>query len=249
MFDRMRNGFPGLFVSCLTHTVTPYSWRIAYGVTPALTPGPINLSQQVFFNLDGLRSNATNTVLDHKLHLPSAGLRFGFDEFGISTGDLLSNKKGQEYDFWSDSRYIGDGMKQKIGPALGYGETFALSHKEKGDKEESPAVILTSPRSGVTMELYTDQDALHVHTWSEKNGEIFASRQDLTLTVLIGPLKLKHTQGEGDVPEHGAISFEMQDWPDGVNHPEWRNRKTLWGPEDIHTAFSTYKFSVARKES
>ncbi len=171
MFDRDYNGFPGLFVSCLTHTVTPYEWRIAYGVTPTLARGPINLSQQVFFNLDGLRSNATNTVLDHKLHLPSAGLRFRFDEKGISTGDLLSNQKGTKYDFWSDARYIGDRVNQKIESPLAYDETFALSHRVPGNKHEYPAAILSSPRSGITMELYTDQDALHVHTWSEKNGK------------------------------------------------------------------------------
>ena len=58
MFDRGKNGFPGLFISCVTHTVTPHEWHIEYGVTPLLMPGgPINMAQQVYFNLDGLRKS------------------------------------------------------------------------------------------------------------------------------------------------------------------------------------------------
>ena len=186
-----------MYASSLTHTVTPYEWRIAYGITPALAPGPINLSQQVFFNLDGLKSNAKNTVFNHTLHLPSAGMRFGFDEVGLSTGDLFRNEKGKEFDFWSGPRKIEDGMKQKPESHLmcvdkaslncGYDETFLLSHKQKGTKDDSPAVILSSPLSGITMKLYTDQDALHVHTWNEKNGEFTSCIKlivDIQLTVV-----------------------------------------------------------------
>lgn len=197
LISKRLNGFPGMYASSLTHTLTPYEWKIAYGITPALKPGPINLSQQVFFNLDGLRTNATNTVLNHTLHLPSAGMRFGVDEFGLSTGDIFRNEKGKEFDFWSGQRNIEDGMKQRpeshlmcedrASPNCGYDETFLLSHKQKGNKHDTPAAILSSPLSGITVELYTDQDALHVHTWNEKNGE-FTSRihgsVDIQLTVV-----------------------------------------------------------------
>ncbi|KAH6674354.1 putative aldose 1-epimerase family protein [Halenospora varia] len=227
MFDRKKNGFPGVFVGCLTHTVTPYTWKIAYGLTPTLASGPINLSQQVFWNLDGMSTNRTNTVEGHTLHLPSAGLRFAFNEHGISTGDLLSNKKGKEYDFWSEARDVGDVIKEDSK----LDETFVLSHKHPVNKHDFPAAILSSPKTGITMELYTDQDALKVHTWSEKNGH----------------LNLKKAQGNGTVPHNGAISLEMSEWPDSVNRPEWRYRKTLVNSEDIPTAFSTYKFKVNKK--
>jgi aldose 1-epimerase len=171
LFDRMWNGFPGVFASCLTHTVTPYQWRIAFGVTPLRAPGPINLSQQAFFNLDGFRgsSNATQTILEHTLHLPSAGLRFAIDELGMPTGDLLSNRIGQEHDFWSAPQEIGPRLPSE---ATGYDETFHISHKQPGNKEDAPVAILSSPRSGITMRLFADRDALHVHTWNEKDGEV-----------------------------------------------------------------------------
>ncbi|KAI1759406.1 putative aldose 1-epimerase family protein [Hypoxylon sp. FL1150] len=239
LFDRKWNGFPGIFASCLTHTVTPYQWRIAFGVTPLLKPGPINLSQQVFFNLDGFRANASNQILNHELHLPLAGLRFDIDKSGIPTGDIKSNRKGGEHDFWSGSRLVGDAVDEKAVECVKSGTTdcvldatYMLSHKELGDKEDEPAAILSSPHSGVTMQLYTDHDALHVHTWSQGNGEV----------------GLKKNQGRGKVPTNGAISLEMQDWPDAVNHPEWRNRKTIWGMDGLYTSFATYKFSVEGQE-
>jgi aldose 1-epimerase len=171
-FDYKKNGFPGIFVGCITHTVYPYEWHIGYGVTPLLAEGgPLNLGQQVFFNLDGLRTgNETNTVLDHKLHLPLSGLRFGVDELGIPTGDLLSNRKGKEHDFWSGPKEIGEVLKPNP-RASSYDETFMLSHRHSDSKRENAAAILSSARSGITMEVYTDQDALHVHTWDQMNGE------------------------------------------------------------------------------
>ncbi|GKT90329.1 aldose 1-epimerase family protein [Colletotrichum tofieldiae] len=241
LFDRQWNGFPGVFASCLTHTVTPYEWRIAFGVTPLLAAGPINLSQQVFFNLDGFRSSPTSTSMmsrganntssmqaqklpGHQLQLPSSGMRFAIDSQGVPTGDLLSNRKGGEYDFWSSPKTTLDGWH-------GLDAIFAISHMHPEHKTDNPAAILSSTHSGISMSLYTDQDALRVNTWDWSN-EV---------------KKLKLGQGGGEIPQHAAISLEMQNWPDSVNHPEWQNRKTIWGADGLYTSFATYKFSVQGK--
>jgi aldose 1-epimerase len=171
-FDYKKEGFPGIFVGCITHTVYPYEWHIGYGVTPLLAEGgPLNLAQQVFFNLDGLSTNGSNTVLNHKLHLPLSGLRFGVDELGIPTGDLLSNREGKEHEFWSGPKEIKESLNANTTP-FSYNETFMLSHRHTDTKRDDPAAILSSDRSGITMEVYTDQDALHVRTWGEKDGEL-----------------------------------------------------------------------------
>ena len=125
----------------------------------------------------GLRQNASDTVLDHKLQLPVAGMRFDVDDRGIPTGDIQSNKKGKEFDFWSASKSVGEEIQkqgpQKLNQADGrFDVTYALSHKPLGDKEDDPVAILSSHLSGITMELYTDQDALHVHTWDDNLGKM-----------------------------------------------------------------------------
>ncbi|KAJ5087473.1 aldose 1-epimerase family protein [Penicillium angulare] len=231
LFDKKWNGFPGIFASCVTHTVTPYEWRIAFGVTPLLKAGPINLSQQAFFNLDGFEVDQTktksdnSTVLDHVLKLPVAGMRFDVDDQGIPTGDMKSNREGEEFDFWSTDSTIGERIS---GSTRGLDTTYVLSHKPLGDKEDEPVAVLSSKLSGVTMELFTDQDALHVQTWNNS----------------LEGLGLKKGQGSGRVSQHAAISLQMQDWPDAVHHPEWRHRKTIWGMDGLYTRFATYKFSV-----
>jgi len=182
LFDRMWNGFPGINAACLTHTVTPYEWKIAFGVTPLIKAGPLDLSQTVFFNLDGFirpDNHQSSTILNHSLHIPRAGMRFATDEQGVATGDLLANRQGREYDFWSTaSRTVGDGLRQKPelprhckpagGRGCGYDETFLLS----GDRGMQPSAVLSSARSGISMELYADRDAVHVHTWNEPDGEL-----------------------------------------------------------------------------
>lgn len=248
MFDKGKNGFPGLFVGCVTHTVTPYEWHIQYGVTPLLMPGgPLNMAQQAFFNLDGLRRKVNGTIgsiADHTLHMPLSGMRFDFDERGIPTGNILSNRKGEEHDFWSGPKNIkGVGARD---PA--YDETFLIAHKYADySRREQPAAVLSSEHSGITMEVYTDQDAIRVHTWSEEmNGEYgpFSLASLSPSNDVAGPLNLKKNQGEGRVPQHGAVSLEQTDWPDAVNHPEWMNRKNLWGNLDIYTGYMAYKFKV-----
>ena len=170
MFDRSWNGFPGLYVACVTHTVTPYRWDVGIGVTPLLMPGgPLNLGQQVYWNLDGLQEvNGTRTVLDHRLSLPVSGMRFHLDDRGVSTGDLLANRKGSKHDFWSGSTRLGDTSLE----GGKYDQTFMLSHRHQDlqSKRENPVAVLSSPHSGISVELYTDQDALHVHTWDGQKG-------------------------------------------------------------------------------
>lgn len=175
MFDKGKNGFPGLFISCITHTVTPYEWHIEYGVTPLLMPGgPINMAQQVFFNLDGLRKGTDGiigSIADHVLHLPMSGMRFDFDNNGIATGNILSNRKGEEHDFWSTPKKIKDALSTT---ASLYDETFMIAHKHADySRREQPVAILSSERSGISMKVFTDQEAIRVRTWDEElNGEL-----------------------------------------------------------------------------
>lgn len=194
LFDRMWGGFPGVFAACVTHTVTPHEWTVAFGVTPLVSPSPLDLSQAVFFNLDGFAAAARGggggggggTVLGHTLHMPLAGMRFGVDPRGIPTGDVLSNSEGGAHDFWSSpDRTVGDGLRHKNSTAgfpghcpaeggreCGYDETFLLSHdRGPGKTGDQALAVLSSRLSGITMELYADRDALHVQTWNQGDGK------------------------------------------------------------------------------
>jgi aldose 1-epimerase len=63
-----------------------------------------------------------------------------------------------------------------------------------------------------------------------------------------GNLTLKTAQGSRRVQKNAAISMQMMDWPDALNHPEWqRDHKILHGPDGLMTTFSSFKFSVDQK--
>jgi len=100
-----------------------------------------------------------------------------------------------------------------------------------------PVARLRSPWSGIQLEVFTDQDAFQVYTCGGQNGTV----------------ALKSTQGLFDnpdrprvVPQYGCIVMEVQDYIDGINHPEWgREKKQIFGPgDDPYTLRATYKFSL-----
>jgi aldose 1-epimerase len=60
-----------------------------------------------------------------------------------------------------------------------------------------------------------------------------------------GSIKLKQGQGKTSVPQYAAVSLQMQDWTDAVNHPEWqRDSKVFWGTDQLYVTYSKFKFSM-----
>jgi aldose 1-epimerase len=167
VFDRAgKNGFPGNSGSSLTHSVYPYEWRISYGVTPSRTsdPVPINLSHKTFWNLDGFRKGS-ETVEEHRLHLPFSGLRLEEDEYQIPTGDIKGNKRGSTYDFWSSSKLLAGGLARKGS----YDDLFLVNRPQPWETGSNPVASLSSARSGITLDMYTDQEAVRIVTWDNSS--------------------------------------------------------------------------------
>ena len=248
VFDRAgKNGFPGNAGSSLAHTVSPYEWRIAYGVTPTRTsdPVPINLSHQTFWNLDGFHNGSSGTVAEHTLHLPFSGLRLDEDGQGIPTGDIKSNSKESCHDFWSGPRLLDECLVTKGA----YDDLYLVGRRSLGDKDSRPVATLSSPKTGISVDMYTDQEAIRLLTWD--NGDdckplhfIFKPPR-LIKSDSAANMTLKPGQGGGAVRKNAAISMQMQDWPDALNHPEWqRDDRILYGPDGLMTSFSKFKFRV-----
>jgi aldose 1-epimerase len=68
-----------------------------------------------------------------------------------------------------------------------------------------------------------------------------------------GTLPLKRSQGHFDndkfprtVQKYGCVVMEVQDYIDGINHPEWfRTNKQIFGPGDEpYVLQARYTFSV-----
>lgn len=102
-----------------------------------------------------------------------------------------------------------------------------------------PVARLSSPWSGIQIDVFSDQDAFQVYTCNGQDGT----------------MAIKKTQGvESDaseqfprtIPQYGCVVLEVQDYIDGINHPEWmRESKQIFGPgDDPYVLQARYTFST-----
>jgi len=162
----------------------------------------------------------------------------GVDSILIPTGDILGNAPKSYNDFWSEPKQLG--AESGSPEFVGYDTCFINSRPSTPDwRDAHPVARLSSPWSGIQLEIFTDQDAFQVYTCSGQNGTI----------------ALKSTQGLFDVaerprvvPQYGCVVLEVQDYIDAINHPEWgREKKQVFGPEDDpFTLQASYRFSLVK---
>ncbi|PTB59412.1 hypothetical protein M431DRAFT_491018 [Trichoderma harzianum CBS 226.95] len=226
-----KEGFPGEVVSHITYTVQENQWDFKMVALATTKKTPIMLSSHTYWNLDGYANNETQTALNHTLHLPYSGQRVDVDGFLIPTGDILANKKNTANDFWSQPKQLGkgfqqSGIKENCGNnCTGFDTCYLVNRDALGPfdwRTEGPVASLSSPWSGIHLDVYSDQTAFQVYSCNGQNG---------TLT-------LKKTQGLHNnkkfprtIPKYGCLVMEVEDWIDGINNPEW-GRKQIWGPDD-----------------
>lgn len=106
-------------------------------------------------------------------------------------------------------------------------------------RTEGPVATLSSDWSGIQLDVFTDQDAFQLYSCNGQNGT----------------LALKKTQGLQDserfprtIPKYGCVVLEVQDYIDGINHPEWM-RKQTFGPSDKpYVLQAKYRFSLKSEQ-
>lgn len=106
-------------------------------------------------------------------------------------------------------------------------------------RKQGPVTTLSSDWSGIQLDVYTNQDAFQMYSCSGQNGSV----------------PLKKTQGvEGGkfprtIARYGCVVLEVQDYIDGVNHPEWmRSSKQIYEPGgDAYVLQAKYRFSLKER--
>ncbi|EQK97895.1 aldose 1-epimerase [Ophiocordyceps sinensis CO18] len=236
-----KEGFPGEVVSVVTYALAGRDWDISMVAMATTKKTPIMLSSHTYWNLDGFANNQTNTALGHTLHMPYSGQRIGVDNILVPTGEILSNPRGSVNDFWSRPRRVGASMDD---PELenncgfnctGYDNCFTVNRAALGNydwRTEGPVATLSSDWSGIQLDVFTNQDAFQMYSCNGQNGT----------------LALKKTQGaeafSRTIPKYGCVVLEVQDYIDGINHPEWM-RKQVYGPsDDPYVLQAKYRFSL-----
>lgn len=242
-----KEGFPGDVVSYITYTLGDMTWDFKMVAMSLTKKTPIMLSSHTYWNLDGFANNETNTALDHTLYMPYSGQRVDVDNILIPTGDIVANQPGSVNDFWSEPKALGANLTS---PELvnncgfnctGYDTCYLVNRDQNGpyDWRADGGFVaqLASPWSGITVDVYSDQDAFQVYSCNGQNGS----------------MALKSTQGIMDdpdfprtIPKYGCVVMEVEDWIDAINQPEWqREKKNIFGPgDDPYVLQASYRFSV-----
>lgn len=212
----MEEGFPGNLKTKVTYHLTDdNAIQISYEATTDKTT-VVNLTNHSYFNLNG---EGSGTILDHTVQIDADNFT-PVDKTLIPTGKL-EPVKGTPFDF-TTAKTIGkdidvDNQQIKYGP--GYDHNFALNKHDIN----TPVATVTGDKSGIEMQVYTDEPGLQFYT-----GNFMAG---------------KNTIRGGQKDDHRtAFAMETQHFPDAPNQPTFAS--TILKPGQVYKTQTIYKFTA-----
>ncbi|KAK4183618.1 aldose 1-epimerase [Podospora australis] len=231
-------GFPGDVKSSVTYSVTNSTWKIKITAESPDRKTPILLTQHTYFNLDAYKNPATDLIWDHTLHLPYSKRYLEADQGALPTGKILTAAPGSINDFASSPDLLFGHSRTSPafkgncganGACEGYNGYWLIEDAPK----DAVVLTLASKFSGVKAELRTDQPGVVLYSCSWMDGSA----------------GVKSTQGlpgkEQKVVKSSCVAIEAQDYPDGINRPEWgRLEKQIFGPGKVYSQETSWTFST-----
>lgn len=215
------SGFPGEVTVNVTFTVNQRNELAIQYAAETTEKTIINLTNHSFFNLSG---DHTQTVLDDILYVNAARYT-PLDSTLITTGEMLS-VAGTPLDFTEPVR-IGTALAKnpshvQLQIAGGIDHNFVLDTDGRTDEL---AARLYSPRSGIVLEVFTNEPGMQVYTGNMLDGS---------------------RSGKENVPyaKQTAICLETQHFPDAPNKPHWPT--TVLEPDEKYASTCIYRFLVIK---
>ena len=210
-------GFPGELKVKMVYTLTDDNeFKVTYEAeTDKATP--VNLTHHSFFNLNRA---GNGTVLDHTLQL-NASEYTPVNDVLIPTGEVVSVKE-TPFDFTEPTRIgarINEENEQlKFGG--GYDHNWVL---DKSGADLTQAAVISSPQTGIEMEVWTTEPAIQFYSGNFLDGTI---------------------TGKGDkvYEQRSAFCLETQHYPDSPNQPNFPS--TILKPGEKYEQTCIYKFGT-----
>ncbi len=201
-------GFPGAVRATCTYTLLdPGTLVVELGATTD-APTLVNLAHHSYFNLDG-----GPDILDHEvlLHCPFIT---PVDADNIPTGEILS-VAGTPFDFTS-LRPLRDAG------GTTYDHNFVVGPMPDAQTGLAHAATVRSPKTGLTLEVHTDQPALQFYDASKLNCPVPGL-------------------GGAHYGAHGGFALECQVYPDAPHHRHFPS--AVLRPGETYRQRSEYRFA------
>jgi aldose 1-epimerase len=210
-------GYPGKVTLAVTYTLTPENaLRIDYqGTTDK--PTILNPTHHSYFNLSG---DPTQTILDEEITIDAD--RTTAVGSGLIPRWKLADVAGTPMDFRQPAR-IGariEASDEQLVLGKGYDHNWVLRHEDAGVHR---AAELFDPRSGIVLQVLTDQPGLQFYSGNFLNGTI-------------------HGKQGAVYEERTALCLEAQLFPDTPNHPDFPSAALRPGHRYKQTTI--YRFST-----
>lgn len=180
----------------------------------------INMCNHSYFNLSG---NPVNPITDNTVFINADGYT-PVDSTFMTTG-VIDSVKGTPMDFRTP-KVIGTDINKydfiQLKNGNGYDHNWVLN--TTGDVTKLAAKV-TSPISGISVEVFTTEPGIQVYTGNFLDGSVK------------GKNGIVYKQRTG-------ICLETQHYPDSPNKPQWPS--TILEPGKVYKSACIYKFSVEK---
>lgn len=180
----------------------------------------INMTNHSYFNLSG---DPSQPATDHILYV-NADNYTPVDSTFMTTGEIIP-VKDTPMDFITPKAIGQDITKYdfvQLKNGNGYDHNWVLN--TNGDITK-PAARLTSPQSGITLEVYTNEPGIQVYTGNFLDGSI-QGKKGITYN------------------QRASVCLETQHYPDSPNKPQWPS--VILEPGQTYNSECIFKSSIAK---
>ena len=212
--------FPGNVTATVTYALTrDNAIDINYEATTDKKT-VINMTNHSYFNLSG---NPANPATDHILYVNADSIT-PVDSTFMTTGEMMAVTE-TPFDFNTPKTIAPDVTNfenEQIKFGNGFDHNWVLN--TKGDINQL-AAKLTSPTSGITLEVYTNEPGIQVYTGNFLDGTVKGKKG---ITYL----------------QRASVCLETQHYPDSPNKSQWPS--VILEPGQTYHSQCIFKFGVEK---
>lgn len=213
------NQFPGNVKAQVTYTLqNDNALRIDYSATTD-KPTIINMTNHSYFNLSG---DPELSVVDEMVWINAANFT-PVDSTFMTTGEIIP-VKDTPMDFTEEKLLDKDIESEYIQVKYGNGFDHNFVLDTKGDLQDCAARV-TDPRSGIVLEVYTNEPGVQFYTGNFLDGTVTGKKAKI------------YNQRHG-------LCLETQKYPDTPNKPAWPSATLR--PGETYNSTCIYKFSTKK---